>query len=120
MGARVAAARELARERGVRANAAIPAARLDQLAPLHPAAERLLERRLRAGTLSARGFGRIRRVARTLADLAGGSGAVEEEHVCLALALRARLGSESSRTWVGPHPDPSSRLGRRDSPWAGR
>jgi magnesium chelatase family protein len=89
--ARVAAARAMARERGVRANAELPATRLDELAPLQAAAGRLLEHRLRAGTLSARGLHRIRRVARTIADLAGAPGPLGEEHVCLALSLRAEL-----------------------------
>jgi hypothetical protein len=30
-------------------------------------------------------------VARTIADLGGGAGVVAEEHVCLALSLRAEL-----------------------------
>ena len=89
--ARVAAARQLARARGVRCNADLPAARLDELAPLATGAARLLEHRLRAGLLSARGLHRIRRVARTLADLADAPAPVGEEHVCLALSLRAEL-----------------------------
>jgi magnesium chelatase family protein len=89
--ARVAAARELSRERGVRCNAELPAARLDALAPLTAGAARVLEQRLRAGLLSARGVHRIRRVARTIADLGGAPGPVDEEHVCLALSLRAEL-----------------------------
>jgi magnesium chelatase family protein len=64
---------------------------LDELAPLARGAGRLLEHRLRAGLLSARGLHRIRRVARTVADLAGEAGPVAEEHVCLALSLRAEL-----------------------------
>jgi magnesium chelatase family protein len=87
----VAAARELARERGVRCNAELPAARLDALAPLTAGAARVLEHRLRAGLLSARGVHRIRRVARTIADLGGAPGPVDEENVCLALSLRAEL-----------------------------
>ena len=89
--ARVGAARELARHRGVRCNAELPASGLDALAPLSPGAARVLEHRLRAGMLSARGLHRIRRVARTIADLAGSSDPVAEEHVCLALSLRAEL-----------------------------
>lgn len=86
--ARVAAARALAAERGVRANADIPASRLDDVAPLSPDAWRVLEYRLRVGTLSARGLHRVRRVARTLADLDGAPAVVGEEHVCGALELR--------------------------------
>ena len=86
---RVAAVREMAAERGVRTNAEIPADRLDEVAPLEPAAAALLEHRLRAGHLSGRGLHRVRRVARTIADLAGAGRLVGEEHVCLALGLRA-------------------------------
>jgi predicted ATPase with chaperone activity len=39
--------------------------------------------------LSARGLHRVRRVARTLADLDGRSGMIEEEDVCAALMLRS-------------------------------
>jgi magnesium chelatase family protein len=87
--ARVATARALARERGVRANAALPGSRLDELAPLAPGARRMLDVALRVGTLSGRGLHRVRRVARTLADLAGRDGPVGEEDVGLALQLRA-------------------------------
>ena len=86
--ARVAMVRALAAERGVRANADLPAAGLDRVAPLAPAAWRVLEYRLRAGNLSARGLHRVRRVARTLADLDGAPAVVGEEHVCGALELR--------------------------------
>jgi magnesium chelatase family protein len=89
--ARVAAARDVARLRGVRCNAELPAPLLDELAPLSPGAARLLEHRLRSGSLSARGVHRVRRVARTIADLGGAEGPVAEEHVCLALSLRAEL-----------------------------
>ena len=86
--ARVAAARALAATRGVRANADLAAADLDRVAPLTPAAWRVLEYRLRAGSLSARGLHRVRRVARTLADLDGVPSTLVEEHVCGALELR--------------------------------
>jgi magnesium chelatase family protein len=87
--ARVERCRALAADRGVAANAAIPARRLDELAPLDRAARAVLEQALRAGGLSARGFHRVRRVARTLADLAGRTGPVSVDDVCLALQLRA-------------------------------
>jgi magnesium chelatase family protein len=93
---RVAAARARARERGVRCNAELPAGRLDEVAPLSPAASTLLEFKLRAGTLSGRGLHRVRRVARTLADLAGAGLVVGEEHVCLALGLRGEVGQEEA------------------------
>jgi magnesium chelatase family protein len=91
---RVARCRAIATARGVSVNAAIPASRLDQLAPLAPAARRVLEQALDVGSLSARGLHRVRRVARTLADLAGRGSATEVgeigvDDVCLALQLRA-------------------------------
>jgi magnesium chelatase family protein len=87
--ARVAGVRRLAAERGVRANAELAAERLDDVAPLAPAAARVLERELRAGRLSARGLHRVRRVARTVADLDGSAGPIEDRHVYGALELRS-------------------------------
>jgi magnesium chelatase family protein len=87
--ARVAQARGRARQRGAAANAQLPAWRLDDLAPLGRQGRRLLERRLREGRLSARGLDRVRRVALTVADLAGDDVPLGEEHILLALALRA-------------------------------
>ena len=86
---RVRSARALAAARGAPCNAAVPASRLDASAPLDRAARRLLEVRLRQGRLSARGLHRVRRVARTLADLAGREGPVTVDDVHGALALRA-------------------------------
>jgi magnesium chelatase family protein len=43
---------------------------------------------LRRGSLTARGLHRVRRVARTVADLAGRDGPVTEDDVCAALDLR--------------------------------
>jgi magnesium chelatase family protein len=70
--ARVAQARGRARQRGAPTNAQIPARRLDDLAPLSP-----------------RGLDRVRRVALTVADLARDDLPLQEEHILLALALRA-------------------------------
>ena len=89
--ARVAGARGMAAARGVRANGNIPGRRLDELAPLEPGAAGLLETRLRQGQLSARGLHRIRRVARTIADLSGWDGPVRADDVYSALALRAPI-----------------------------
>jgi magnesium chelatase family protein len=85
---RVAVARRLAAARGVACNAALPASGLDMSAPLVGDARRLLEARLRQGRLSARGLHRVRRVARTLADLAGRDGPVGLDDVHAALVLR--------------------------------
>jgi magnesium chelatase family protein len=79
----------MAIERGVRSNADLPGPRLDELAPVTADARAVLEAQLQSGNLTARGLHRIRRVARTLADLAGRCGPVEEEDVCGALMLRA-------------------------------
>ncbi len=86
--ARVAAARAVAARRGVSCNAALPARQLDQVAPLVDGAAALLAAAVRAGRVSGRGLARVRRVARTLADLAGLE-RLEEHHVAEALALRA-------------------------------
>jgi len=97
---RVALARERARERAVRCNAELAAADLERYGPLSRGAQRLLERRLGEGQLSARGLFRARRVALTLADLQGHTGPVAEEHVLVALALR----SEGIFEPVAPEP----------------
>jgi len=86
--ARVAEARERARARGVRANAELEVSSLDRFAPLDPRASALLERQLRSGGLSARGLHRVRRLARTVADLEGAGSTVEADHVAEALTLR--------------------------------
>ncbi len=88
---RVAWVREVSRRRGFRANADVPAGSIDACAPLSAAASELLGRRLRDGSLSARGMHRVRRVALTIADL-GAESVVEEHHVAEALALRAARG----------------------------
>ena len=95
---RVAWVRLLAAERGVRCNADLAPDALDLVAPLTPIAAELLERRMRSGSLSARGLHRVRRVARTIADLAGVGGPLDGEHVAEALQLRAgRLTPATSR-----------------------
>ena len=70
---------------------------LDEFAPLTSAAAALLRYHLERGRLSGRGYHRIRRVARTIADLQSANthsvDQVDEAHVATALALR-----------VGVHP----------------
>ncbi|WP_208029489.1 YifB family Mg chelatase-like AAA ATPase [Rhabdothermincola sediminis] len=85
---RVLAARQLAWRRGVRANAELDQAGLHRYAPLSRPAARKLEGDLRAGRLTGRGLQRVRRVARTIADLAGHGGELSVEHVAEACALR--------------------------------
>ncbi|MFZ0668377.1 MAG: YifB family Mg chelatase-like AAA ATPase [Acidimicrobiales bacterium] len=84
---RVAQAREQATQRGVKANAYLPSSILNEVAPLDVGAANLLERRLRSGAISARGFHRIHRVALTIADL-DSSAKVTECHVAEAVQLR--------------------------------
>jgi len=81
----VCRARQHERQDGVR-NAEAP---VDQLA-LSPAARDLAEQAAARLRLSARGFTRILRVARTIADLEG-TVAVERQHVAEALGYRHRL-----------------------------
>ena len=90
--ARVAAARDRAMGRSGMLNAAIPPAHLDLWAPLTGAARQLLRGELERDRLSGRGYHRVRRVARTIADLDGDVELVGEEHVALALAMRVRVG----------------------------
>ena len=85
--ARVVEARRLQHERQGRLNAGLKAAHLRRWAPLSPAARTALERWARATGLSARGFHRAWRVARTLADL-GGGGPIAERDVMEALGYR--------------------------------
>ena len=68
-------------------NAHIPHRQLRKLAALDEAGERTLEMAVRRLGLSARAHDRILRVARTIADLAGG-GAVSARHVAEAVQYR--------------------------------
>ena len=86
---RVLAARARAAERGVGTNAAIAVERLDEVAPLAPDAADVLAQALKTGRLSARGLHRVRRVARTVADLQEEPGdVITAGHVAIALSLR--------------------------------
>lgn len=90
---RVDSARRAAQSRQGKPNARLSSSDLDEFAALSDAARMLLHDELEAGRLTGRGFHRVRRVARTLADLAGDvSGTVDAEHVREAVALRTRLG----------------------------
>ena len=90
---RVAAARELAFFRSGCANSALSREQLDLVAPLSRSAEKRLRRELEIGRLTGRGYHRVRRVARTVADLDGAPDVVNEEHLNLALMMRVDLAS---------------------------
>jgi magnesium chelatase family protein len=92
--ARVAAARQIQASRAAKAgdgapelNARAEGAYLEEITALDPAARALLARAAEAGGLSARGWTRTLRLARTIADL-DGSGPVRRIHVAEALIYR--------------------------------
>jgi magnesium chelatase family protein len=92
--ARVAAARDFAAARAARGgpgaaglNARAEGAWLETIADLDPPAKALLARAAEASGLSARGWTRTLRLARTIADLEG-AGAVRRVHVAEALIYR--------------------------------
>ena len=85
---RVERARSIARARSGRPNVRLESAQLDSLALLERSAQAVLERAVETGRLSARGVGRVRAVARTIADLEAHEGPLGVDHICLALSLR--------------------------------
>ena len=92
---RVAAARArqrtryqvLPKERRIRTNAEADGALLDEVAGPEAAGQALLQRAAERLRLSARGYHRVLRVARTLADL-DGAATVARRHVAEALSYR--------------------------------
>lgn len=89
--ARVEAARLRSCERIGMLNASIPGSQLDALAPVDDAARTMLRTQLERDSLTGRGYHRVRRVARTIADLDGEHEVVRDSHVALALQLRVSL-----------------------------
>ena len=95
--ARVARAREIQRRRfralglpQVRCNAQAPAAVVDEIASPDAEGRQLLSQAAEALRLSARGYHRVLKVARTLADLAA-EDRVRRLHVAEALAYRGQM-----------------------------
>lgn len=99
--ARIAAARKIQMERSVAetgtaaVNATLPDAALEKVAAPDADGAGLLTRAAEALGFSARGYHRILRVARTLADLEGET-SVRRRHVAEAISYRRRDGAAAS------------------------
>ncbi|MCB0986472.1 MAG: YifB family Mg chelatase-like AAA ATPase [Microthrixaceae bacterium] len=85
---RVAAARERALARGVACNSMLEGAPLEDATPLDVEATTALTTALGTGRISARGLSKVRRVALTVADLAGHRGPLTAFHITTAMAMR--------------------------------
>lgn len=85
--ARVISARAIQLARQKKPNAQLSVAELDEHIRLDPDAGALLQRAMQKLGLSARGYHRVLKIARTIADLAGGE-RVETTHVAEALRYR--------------------------------
>ncbi len=81
--------RRYARLQGVRCNAHASGRWLLSHGGIEPSARELVTTAMETLKLSARGYHRVLRVARTIADL-GGSDVVAEPHVAEALRFRPR------------------------------
>ncbi len=89
---RVSAARALQSQRGVRSNAELEGEKLEEFAAPDDDGRHLLMQAAQKMRLSARGYTRMLRVARTIADL-GGSTQVGRVHIAEALSYRQTLGA---------------------------
>lgn len=92
--ARVMRARNIAYERQGCLNADISGDALDEVAPLTDKAKKHLHDALAKGALSGRGYHRVRRVARSIADRHDAPDVVTEEHVIAALQMRDNVVSK--------------------------
>jgi magnesium chelatase family protein len=93
--ARVSAVHQVSLERQGCLNSAISADMLDDVAPLSADAMTWMRSRLDAGRLSGRGYHRLRRVARTLADMHGEHELISEKWVELAASMRVNIFAEA-------------------------
>jgi magnesium chelatase family protein len=82
-------------DRRIRTNAEADGALLDEVATPEPAGGALLQRAAERLRLSARGYHRVLRVARTLADL-DGAATVARRHVAEALSYRQGINLPSA------------------------
>ncbi|MEL7218777.1 MAG: YifB family Mg chelatase-like AAA ATPase [Pseudomonadota bacterium] len=89
--ARVAAARRLGTQRGIRSNAELEGDTLERFAAPDEAGKALLMQAAEKLRLSARGYTRMLRVARTIADLSGAE-TVGRVHIAEALSYRQFVG----------------------------
>lgn len=87
---RVGRAREVAHERQRKPNAMLAPREIDLHCTLEARGAQLMRRAFEASMLSARGFHRVLRVARTIADLAGAA-RIDATHVAEALQYRRGL-----------------------------
>lgn len=87
VGLRVAAARALQNDRQGSLNAELPTAALDTVAALDPSSRELLALAAERFSLSARGYHRVLRLARTIGDLEHAP-SIRRRHVAEALSLR--------------------------------
>ncbi len=86
--ARVSKAREKQAARGAGLNARIAAENIEKTVILQDDARELMNRAAETLKLSARGYHRLLRVARTIADLDGGGDSVTRTHVAEAVTYR--------------------------------
>lgn len=69
-------------------NAHVDSAELESIAPLEEEAKNLLGKSSQAGKMSARGYYKVLRVARTIADLDSGAPTIRRPHMAEALSYR--------------------------------
>ncbi|HQI00178.1 MAG TPA: YifB family Mg chelatase-like AAA ATPase [Deltaproteobacteria bacterium] len=92
---RIASARSVQQDRGF-LNAFIPEAEIDKVCRLDAQGKGLLVHAMKTCHLSMRGFKRVIKVARSIADLEG-SAAIRQDHLAEALQYRPELGDAGSR-----------------------